>query len=116
MAYQYFNHVVRRATHVVDLHTAAIYRTNLPQIRANLDNPQAKAMAMAFGSPVVVDASLREGSLRAAAEEFNIPVITFEAGEALRLDAHAVGSGVQGVLKVMHHLEMLRTSRSKKSG
>ncbi|MEC6830242.1 succinylglutamate desuccinylase/aspartoacylase family protein [Photobacterium toruni] len=114
MAYHYFNQVVRRATQVVDLHTAAIYRTNLPQIRANLDNPQAKAMAMAFGSPVVVDASLREGSLRAAAEEFNIPVITFEAGEALRLDPHAVGSGVQGVLKVMQHLEMLRTSRSKK--
>ncbi|PSW46373.1 succinylglutamate desuccinylase/aspartoacylase family protein [Photobacterium leiognathi] len=114
MAYQYFNQVVRRATHVVDLHTAAIYRTNLPQIRANLDNPLAKEMAMAFGSPVVVDASLRDGSLRAAAEAFNIPVITFEAGEALRLDPHAVGSGVQGVLKVMRHLDMLRTSRSKK--
>ncbi|KLV08931.1 deacylase [Photobacterium aquae] len=114
MAYQYFNQVVRRCTHVVDLHTAAIYRTNLPQIRANLENPAAREMAMAFGSPVVVDATLRDGSLRAAAEEFDIPVITMEAGEALRLDPHAVGAGVSGVLRVMRHLEMLRTGHSKK--
>ncbi|MGF1686151.1 succinylglutamate desuccinylase/aspartoacylase family protein [Photobacterium japonica] len=114
MAYHYFNQVVRRCTHVVDLHTAAIYRTNLPQIRANLANEDAKAMAMAFGSPVVVDATLRDGSLRAAAEEFDIPVITMEAGEALRLDPHAVGAGVKGVLRVMRHLKMLRTGHSKK--
>ncbi|MCG3846660.1 succinylglutamate desuccinylase/aspartoacylase family protein [Photobacterium damselae] len=114
MAYQYFSQVVRRATHVVDLHTAAIHRTNLPQIRANLDNEAAQAMAVAFGSPVVVDASLRDGSLRAAAEAYDIPVITFEAGEALRFDPHAIGSGVQGTLNVMKHLGMLRSSRSKK--
>ena len=114
MAYHYFNQVVCKASHVIDLHTAAIYRTNLPQIRANLANEKAKAMAFAFGTPVVVDASLRDGSLRAAAEEVNIPVITLEAGEALRLDPHAIASGVDGVIKVMRHLEMIRIGKSKK--
>lgn len=114
MAYHYFNQVVRRCTHVVDLHTAAIHRTNLPQIRANLANAAAKEMAIAFGSPVVVDATLRDGSLRAAAEEFDIPVITMEAGEALRLDPHAIGAGVIGVMRVMRHLKMIRTGHSKK--
>lgn len=59
MAYRYFKDVVERCTHVVDLHTGAINRTNLPQIRANLTNPDAAAMAEAFGAPVLIDAALR---------------------------------------------------------
>lgn len=115
MAYQYFNQIVRHATHVVDLHTAAIYRTNLPQIRANLENHAAQEMAIAFGTPVVVDATLRDGSLRAAAENIGIPVITLEAGEALRLDPHAVGAGVDGIIKIMRHLKMIAARKSTKT-
>ncbi|KKA43389.1 MULTISPECIES: succinylglutamate desuccinylase/aspartoacylase family protein [Salinivibrio] len=113
MAYQLFNEVISQCTHVIDLHTAAIHRTNLPQIRANLDNPEAGAMATAFSAPVVVDAALRGGSLRAEAEAIGIPVITYEAGEALRFEPYAINAGVRGVIRVMRHLGMLRQSRRK---
>ncbi|WBA19523.1 succinylglutamate desuccinylase/aspartoacylase family protein [Salinivibrio kushneri] len=113
MAYQLFNEVISQCTHVIDLHTAAIHRTNLPQIRANLENQEAAAMATAFGAPVVVDAALREGSLRAEAERIEIPVITYEAGEALRFEPYAINAGVRGCIRVMRHLGMLRQSRRK---
>ncbi|MFD2177970.1 succinylglutamate desuccinylase/aspartoacylase family protein [Veronia pacifica] len=114
LAYQFFSQVVSRTTHIVDLHTAAIHRTNLPQIRANLSNKAAEEMATAFGTPVVVDAALREGSLRAEAEKIGIPVITYEAGEALRFEPYAITAGVKGVKRVMRHLGMIRSNKRKK--
>ncbi|STO98621.1 succinylglutamate desuccinylase/aspartoacylase family protein [Grimontia hollisae] len=113
MAFQIFEQIVRRCTHIIDLHTAAIYRTNLPQIRANLSNEQTCNMALAFGTPVVIDAALREGSLRSEAEKIGIPVLTYEAGEALRFEPYAITAGVKGVKRVMQHLGMIRKTSKK---
>jgi predicted deacylase len=104
--------LVDQATHIIDLHTGAIHRTNLPQIRAELHkNPATDAMAEAFGAPVILNAELREGSLRAYAQSRQVPVITYEAGEALRFDEWAIAAGVRGVLRVMRHLGMLTAQR-----
>ncbi|WP_150138265.1 succinylglutamate desuccinylase/aspartoacylase family protein [Candidatus Enterovibrio escicola] len=113
MAYQISEQIVRRCTHIIDLHTAAIYRANLPQIRANLSNAETNEMAIAFGTPVVIDAALREGSLRSEAESIGIPVITYEAGEALRFEPYAITAGVKGVKRVMRHLGMIRQSKRR---
>lgn len=107
--------LVDQASHIIDLHTGAIHRTNLPQIRAELHkNPQTDAMAEAFGAPVILNAELREGSLRAYAQNRGVPVITYEAGEALRFDEWAIAAGVKGVLRVMRHLDMLGNNRSSR--
>ncbi|MDV5169297.1 succinylglutamate desuccinylase/aspartoacylase family protein [Photobacterium rosenbergii] len=107
IAYQFFNSVVMKCTHVIDLHTAAIHRTNLPQIRANLSHQASSEMAEAFGTPVIIDAALRDGSLRAEAEKTNIPIITYEAGEALRFEPFAINAGLRGIQRVMRYLGML---------
>lgn len=100
--------IVDQATHIVDLHTGAIHRTNLPQIRAQLrSHPETAAMAEAFGAPVILNAELREGSLRHYAQNRGVPVLTYEAGEALRFDEWAIAPGVRGVLRVMRRLGML---------
>ena len=114
MANAFFSQVAVHCTHIIDLHTGAIHRTNLPQIRANLSDPATAAMAKAFGTPAVIDASLRNGSLRSEAANLGIPVITYEAGEALRFDPIAIAAGVQGVDYVMRHLKMVRGKRAKK--
>lgn len=83
--------IVDHATHIIDLHTGAIHRTNLPQIRAQLQpGSETERMADAFGAPVVLNAELREGSLRHYAQNRGIPVLTYEAGEALRFDEWAI--------------------------
>ncbi len=113
MAWQFKTQVLDRATHAVDLHTGAIHRANLPQIRANLSNEDTAAMANAFGVPVVINSVLGEGTLREVAEAQGIPVITYEAGEALRFDESCIRAGVKGVLNVMHHLGMTGNRRTK---
>lgn len=103
------------ATHIIDLHTGAIHRTNLPQVRAQLDHhAETPAMAQAFGAPVILNAELREGSLREYAERRGIPVLTYEAGEALRFDEWAISAGVRGVLRVMRLLDMLPAGRGSR--
>lgn len=94
----------------IDLHTAANRRTNVPQVRIAEDDARARELAMAFAPPYVMDASLRPGSLRAVAHDLGVPVLTYEAGEALRFDDDAVDVGVDGVLRVLKHLGMLRSA------
>ncbi len=107
--------IIPHCTHVIDLHTGAVNRENLPQIRAKLDEePLNEAMARAFGVPVILNANLVDGSFRAAASELDIPVILYEAGEALRFEEVAIRAGVKGILGVMSHLGMRRKSAKHK--
>lgn len=100
----------------IDLHTGAIHRDNMPQVRVHLDNVKAAEMAHAFGVPLIIDAQIRDGSLRGAGDDLGIPIITYEGGEALRFDEPAIKAGVDGVRNVMLHLNMLPPrKRPKKS-
>lgn len=101
--------ILDKATHGIDLHTAAIHRANLPQIRACLDDDEVKRMALSFGTPVILNANIRDGSLRQAALEQKIPMLVYEAGEALRFSETAIKKGVRGILSVMREIKMLPT-------
>lgn len=109
----FMREIVSQCSHGIDLHTGAIHRGNLPQIRANLDDEETLGMARAFGAPVILNAALRDGSLRAAAMSEQIPILLYEAGEALRLDEFCIRGGVRGIVRVMRHLGMLPKRRRK---
>jgi uncharacterized protein len=94
----------------VDLHTAANHRTNIPQIRVAASDRRARALAIAFGAPFVLDAPTRPGSLREAATERGVSVLTFEGGQPLRFDLDAIEVGRRGVLRVLHRLGMIEGS------
>ena len=106
LASLFMKEVVSQCTHGIDLHTAALHRTNLPQIRANLEDLATYGVARAFGAPVMIHASIRDGSLRQAAAKRNIPTLVYEAGEALRFDEAAINHGVDGIFRVMAYLGM----------
>jgi len=110
----FLSEVVGNATHGIDLHTGAVHRSNLPQIRACLDDPETARLAAAFGVPVVLDANLRDGSLRQAVLDREVPMLLYEGGEALRFDEAAIQAGTRGVLRVMRALEMLPSSRASR--
>ena len=91
----------------IDLHTAANQRTNVPQIRIATDDEVSLNLATTFGAPFVLDAKLRPGSLREAASERNVPVLTYEAGGPLRFDDDAIDTGLRGVLRVLRSLDAI---------
>ncbi len=105
--------VVSKSDYGIDLHTGAIHRSNLPQIRANLDDTETLELAESFRVPVLLNANLRDGSLRQVADEYGVKVLLYEAGEALRFDELSIRAGVRGILSVMRKLKMLSQSSSK---
>ncbi|MDH5711082.1 MAG: succinylglutamate desuccinylase/aspartoacylase family protein [Gammaproteobacteria bacterium] len=113
LAYQFMEEIVCQSTHGIDLHTGAIHRSNLPQIRADMDDAETNELARAFNVPVIISSTLRDGSLREAAAEYGIPMLLYEAGEALRFDEVSISAGVKGIINVMRKLEMLPTSNKK---
>ncbi len=106
LAHLFMNEVVNKCQFGIDLHTAAGHRSNLPQIRADLNDADTLAMARAFGAPVAIHAKVRDGSLRQAATEKGIKVLLYESGGVQRFEESCIETGVTGVLRVMQHLGM----------
>ncbi len=107
LAYLFMNEVVSKCTYGIDLHTAALNRNNLPQIRADLNDDSIAELAKAFGVPVIVNSKLRDGSLREAARMKDVQILVYEAGEAMRFSEAGIKAGLNGVLNVMRHIKML---------
>ena len=111
MAHTFMHEIVDKADYGIDLHTGAINRANLPQIRGNLDDEATMQLAKAFGAPVIVNANVRDGSLRQCAADQGMPMLIYEAGEALRFDELSIRAGLRGTLNAMRHIGMLPLSR-----
>lgn len=107
LAHTFLNHVVMHCTHAIDMHTGAVGKPNLPQVRISPGDHEGYEMALAFRAPVVVETSLRAGSLRETLYSRAKPCILYEAGEAHRLEPEAVRYGVSGIVSVMRFLGML---------
>ncbi|MEQ8333781.1 succinylglutamate desuccinylase/aspartoacylase family protein [Nisaea sp.] len=109
LANLFITEVVHRSDLGIDLHSAAIHRTNMPQIRISPAHEGSLAYAEAFGAPVVIIAKLRDGSLRAAAKARGIDILLYEAGEGLRFNEQSARVGVAGILRVMKEMGMIRS-------
>ncbi|QFU09522.1 Succinylglutamate desuccinylase / Aspartoacylase family protein [Rhodobacteraceae bacterium THAF1] len=107
LAHLFMTEIVARSDIGIDLHSAAIHRTNLPQIRVSASSPDTLQLAQSFGAPLVIRAKLREGSLRAAARDTGVDILLYEAGEALRFDEMSARIGASGCLRVMQALGMI---------
>jgi predicted deacylase len=107
LAYLFMTQVVERCEYGIDFHTGSDHRTNLPQLRVDLSDPEVERLAKAFAAPVTVDAAYRDGSLRTACRDRGIPLLVFEGGEAHRFNANAVQAGVEGTRRVLAELGML---------
>jgi uncharacterized protein len=103
----FFREVVLRSQYGIDFHTAALHRTNLPQVRLAPGEPELMRMAEAFAPPVILVSRLREKSLRLCAGEAGVKVLLYEGGEALRFEEPAIDMGVKGALRVMAALGMI---------
>lgn len=111
----FMREVVLRSDYGIDLHTAALHRSNLPQIRIAPGEPELAELAEAFGAPVVLISKLRDGTLRQCARDAGVKMLLYEGGEALRFDEVAIRAGVIGVWRVWKKLAMVKAADIKAS-
>lgn len=107
LARLFMDEIVDKCTHGIDIHTGSNHRTNLPQIRVVLDDPEVERLARTFGAPVIINARLRDNSLREAVIEKGIPMLLYEGGEGLRFNEHVINVGLKGTVAVMREIGML---------
>jgi predicted deacylase len=115
IAYTFSKEILPKVNFLIDLHTGSNHKSNFPQIRTDASNKSALEMAKAFKAPIIINANIRDGSLREAAASANIPAIVYEGGEALRFDDVAIRYGLQGILNVMSSLKMVSTIMPKQN-
>jgi uncharacterized protein len=101
LAYAFFHDVIKHCSELVDLHTGSFHRTNIPQLRADLHNPQVEEFVELFGDIPVLNTSGNRSSLRAAAVRAGIPTVTLEVGEPMRMQRDMVEVGVKAIRTLM---------------
>lgn len=106
IAHSFFREVIRQCDALVDLHTGSFHRINLPQLRADLTQPEVVKLTQGFGATAVLHSIGAPGTLRRAATDNGIPAVTLEAGGSMHLEEEAVSHGVKGIQTLLNTLGM----------
>lgn len=110
IAHSFFHEVIGHCDALVDLHTGSFYRTNLPQLRADLRDSEVLELSQGFDGTVVLQSEGALGTLRQAAVAAGIPAVTLEAGEPMRLQEKEVNHGVKSVQSLLGKMGMIKKS------
>jgi len=114
LAHLFMTEVVAHCSVGIDCHTATNHRMNLPQIRADVDDPETLRLARAFGAPFTIESRVRDGSLRQAATERGIKMLVYEAGQSDRFDQEAIEFGAAGILRTLRSMLMVEMTLPKR--
>lgn len=106
VAHRFMKEVMPYIDYGVDFHTGGSSRGNYPQLRCVLADPKNQELAEAFAAPFILNASYRQGSLRKEAAKLGKHILVYETGESLRFDERGIAMGIEGTLRLMHHLGM----------
>ncbi len=101
IAWSLFNEVISHCDLLIDMHTGSLRRTNMPQIRADMRDPDVADFTEGFGNIAVIHSAGSPGMLRYAAVMHGIPAATLEVGESLRVQEDQIDMGVSSVNRVL---------------
>jgi predicted deacylase len=107
MAWTLFDEIVSRCDYGIDLHTAAIRRTNFPNVRGDLTDPEVRRLAESFGSEIIINGKGPRGAFRREACRAGCPTIIMEGGEVWKVEPRIVESATRGIKNSLRELGML---------
>lgn len=107
IAHIFTHELIKKADYCIELDTGSINHNILPQVYCNFDNEKTKQLAKSFQVPVITNVRLEGNKLRQTTESLNIPLIVYQAGEAMRFDEDAIMMGVEGAKNLMRKVDIL---------
>lgn len=118
VAYKLINDVVPHVDLIMDFHTGGSGRFNAPQVRIIKDDPELSKLAKQFGAPFILYSKNLNKSFRNTCYKLGKPLLLFEGGKSFHIDATITNNGVNGVKRILYHLDMLankyKVSKPKK--
>jgi predicted deacylase len=107
IAHAVFHNILARCDYGIDLHTAAVRRTNFPNVRADMEQEATARLATLFGAELIINAGGPDGSLRRAALKAGCATMTLEAGEVWKVEPAVVEYALRGIQNVLVGLKMI---------
>ncbi|WP_299102431.1 succinylglutamate desuccinylase/aspartoacylase family protein [uncultured Winogradskyella sp.] len=107
VAFKLVTEILPHADLVMDFHTGGADRFNAAQIRIIKDEKTLDELAKIFGAPFIYYSKNLSKSFRNTCHKLGIPILLFEGGKSFNIDNTITNTGVNGVKRVLHHLEML---------
>jgi hypothetical protein len=111
IAHSFFTEIVMQCSALIDIHTGSFERANLPQLRADLRDPDVVTLTQGFGTTVILHSKPAAGTLRHAASAAGVPSVTLEAGGPSELELKEVQHGAKGIETLLHTLGMVKRMR-----
>lgn len=106
-AYHILTEIMPLVDYAVDFHAGGASRFNAPQIRLAPNSPELKELADVFNAPFTLFSKNIAGSFRNASQKLNVKMLLFEGGKSLNINESVADAGVNGVKRILAHLEML---------
>ncbi len=113
LARSIFDEIVGRSDFGIDLHTAAVRRTNVPTVRADMSRPEVRRIAEAFGCELILNGKGPKKGLRPEACAAGCPTVVLEGGEVWKVEPTIVECAVQGIKNVLIELGMIEGTQVK---
>ncbi|TSE08023.1 MULTISPECIES: succinylglutamate desuccinylase/aspartoacylase family protein [Aquimarina] len=108
-AYQFINDILPAADFCLDFHTGGASRFNAPHIRVDPKNENLVALAKIFNAPFTLLSKNLEGSYRSTCAKKGKNILLFEGGKSQNSSKEIAIEGVQGTMRILSYLGMLKT-------
>ena len=106
-AFHILNEVIPEVHYAIDFHAGGASRFNAPQIRLAENDPELKLLADTFNAPFTLYSKNIGGSFRNSSSKMNVKMLLFEGGKSLDINKDVAKVGINGVKRVLAHLDML---------
>ncbi len=106
-AWRVFNKIIKEFDYLMDLHTASNGRVNSYYIRADMDDPVVRKMALLQNAQIIVHNPPNDGTLRGAADDLGIAAITLEVGNPNTFQKGIIREGLTGLHNLLDFFGML---------
>lgn len=105
-AYQVVNKLIKNLDYLLDLHTASNGRVNSYYVRADMNDPIVKKMALLQNAEIIVHNPPNDGTLRGTADDLKIPAITLEVGNPNLFQKGRIREGLTGMHNILSYFKM----------
>ncbi len=107
IAYLFTEELIKKANYCIECQTGSLNHEILPQVYCDYEDNNLRALAKVFQTPVITEVEISASRLRQTMSDLNIPLLVYEAGEAMRLDTNAINIGANGIYNMMSKIDML---------
>lgn len=107
VAFHFTKKILPHADYCLDFHTGGASRFNAPQVRIRPNDEKLMELAQVFNAPFTIYSNTIDKSYRNTCARMGIPILLFEGGKSHESNKSIVKEGVDGVLRVLGHLDML---------